>query len=63
MNAENSEPAGLCCSFCERSADEVHQLAISPVDETIAICDRCVWAFSRQLPQPEPEAAEGPEPV
>jgi hypothetical protein len=58
-----SEPGGLRCSFCLRSADEVHQLIASPVDETIAICDRCIRAFSRQLPQPEPEAAEGPEPV
>jgi hypothetical protein len=63
MTPEKSEPGGLCCSFCERSADEVHQLTPSPVDETIAICDRCIRAFFRQLPEPEPEAAKGPEPV
>ena len=63
MRAEDDAPAGLCCSFCQRSADEVHQLTPSPVDESIAICDRCVREFCRQLPQPESEAAEGPEPV
>jgi ClpX C4-type zinc finger len=57
-----SEPAGLCCSFCERSAEEVHQLTPSPVDEGISICDRCIRELFRQLP-PEPEAGERPEPA
>jgi hypothetical protein len=59
---ENAEPAGLRCSFCERSAEEVRQLTTSPVDETIAICDRCIREFFRQLP-PEPEAGQNPEPA
>ena len=57
-----TEPGGLRCSFCERSAEEVHQLTSSPVDESIAICDRCIREFFRQLPS-EPEAGEGPEPA
>jgi ClpX C4-type zinc finger len=60
MKVNDDEPAGLCCSFCERSADEVHELTRSAVDESIAICDRCIREFFRQLP-PEPEAAESPE--
>jgi hypothetical protein len=60
MRAEDSEPAGLRCSFCERSAEEVHQLTRSPIDESIAICDRCIREYFKQLPS-EPE--EGPEPA
>ena len=62
MKAEDAEPAALCCAFCERSADEVHQLTRSAVNESVAICDRCVREFSRQRP-PEPEAVVGPEPA
>ena len=62
MKAENAGPTELCCSFCERSPDEARQLTRSPVDESIAICDRCIRELFRQLP-PEPEVGEAPEPA
>jgi hypothetical protein len=62
MKADDEEPGGLHCSFCERSPDEVRQLTRSAVNESVAICDRCLREFFGQLP-PEPRSGEEPEPA
>ena len=43
MRKTDTQPSGLCCSFCRKSLDSVSKLISSPTDNPRAyICDECI---------------------
>lgn len=43
MRKTDTQPSGLCCSFCRKSQDSVSKLISSPSDYPRAyICDECI---------------------
>ena len=43
MRRADTQPSGLCCSFCRKSQDSVSKLISSPSDYPRAyICDECI---------------------
>lgn len=64
------KPASVYCSFCGKSAAEVHAIVAGP---TVFICDECIalcfdtliargysLAFKKPAPKPEPPKVEAP---
>lgn len=50
MKQEDTEPLGICCSFCGKSADSVSKIFSTPRDYPRAyICDECVFVCTSVL--------------